>query len=438
MDQDLEQTRYWRTLRRKITSHFSLGELKVLCHDVMVDYDELAGEEKVEKVANLIGYLARRGRLADLVVVLKEERPKADWEESIPSPDKQVQDAEKLLPLAKDDLILREYLEKLQQYLPPDALEKARLDSRLQEIISTLTKTYMNQLDLWRRTRLVRHLSENNLQEVISLAGIDLSGADLSGINLQGANLNQAILTSAFLANVNLHKATLVGAGLKSAFLVNSNAQGANLSRANLSGARLYKSDLRTAILDDAILERADFSETDLRGSVIEHWRTSHDASVSYRKMNAPKFDGALLDNPIFLLERLEFELKRGNFEVAINDATKLCEFGKGDKWHHYLRGIAYKGLGKEHLANQDFSMAWGIPDGKEIVDFLFASVMQDNKSNELYFALSGFEPNEDTSDSTIGLAFWAQVFPTDERVMEFRGNEKLHYSGVGPIPTNI
>lgn len=363
MDQDLEQTRYWRTLRRKITNHFSLGELKVLCHDVMVDYDELAGEEKIEKASNLIGYLARRGRLADLVVVLKEERPKVDWEESIPSPDKQVQDAEKLLPTAKDDVILRDYLERLQQYLPAAALGKAKEDSRLQEIIATLTNTYLEQLDLWRRTRLVRHLGEHNLQEVVSLAGINLAGADLSGVNLRGANLFRAILTNAFLAHANLQEADLTSADLSHALLANSNLQRANLFGANLEYSIFYQANLREVNLSEVHLSATDFTEADLRDCTFEYrGYGSYDKRVEFVKLEM-----ALVNSPPLLSKKIEDDLKKGDFATALVDAIKLCELDGEEKWYYFLRGIAYKGTNNEVMANRDFQTACGLPESGDI-----------------------------------------------------------------------
>lgn len=375
MDQDLEQTRYWRTLRRKITAHFSLGELKVLCHDVMVDYDELAGEEKVEKVSNLIGYLARRGRLADLVVVLKEERPKVDWEENIPAPDKQVQDAEKLFPPAKDDLILREYLERLQKYLPADALEKAREDSRLQKIIATLTNTYLEQLDLWRRTRLVRHLGEHNLQAVVPLASINLIAADLSGVNLQGANLYGAILVKAFLAHANLQEADLTGADLRGALLANSNLQRANLLGANLEYSNFYQANLREVNLSEVRLGPTDFSEADLRDCTFAY---SGYATYDHFLQDV-KLEGALVNSPPLLSKKIEDELKKGDFETALADAIKLCELDGEEKWYCFLRGVAYKGTNNEDMANRDFQTACCLPENGDIAVYINKIVDIDN-----------------------------------------------------------
>jgi uncharacterized protein YjbI with pentapeptide repeats len=441
MDQDLEQTRYWRALRRKITKHFSLGEVKVLCQDVTVDYDELSGEEKVEKVSNLIGYLARRGRLADLIQLLKEERSKVDWEESIPTPEQQIQDAEKLIPLAKDDLILREYLEKLQQYLPPDALEKAQGDRRLQEVIYKLTKTYMRQLDLWRRTRLVRHLGENNLQTVVSLGDINLAGADLSGVNLQGANLAGAILIEAFLAHANLQETILTGANLDGALLANSNLQRAILVGANLEDASLYRANLREANLSQAILRYVDLSEADLTDSILEHVSNKREDIISYwghRNHDEPKLAGAIINTPVFLLSRAESELKNGNFKNALKDAGKLCELDKDEKWYCFLRGLAYKGLGQEHLAIQDFQVAWALPEGISVIDYLYdiAKQHQHRTSEDFYRTLKSSYYTQDTS-ALSGLALLLYVFPSDERVMEIRGIVDSIYSGAGPSSTS-
>lgn len=449
MDQDLEQTRYWRTLRRKITNHFSLGELKVLCHDVMVDYDELAGEEKIEKASNLIGYLARRGRLADLVVVLKEERPKVDWEESIPSPDKQVQDAEKLLPPAKDDLILRKYFERLEQYLPSVSLEHAKDDKQLQETIHVLTKTYMEQLDLFRRTRLVRHIGENNLQLVISLRGIDLSGADLSGINLQGANLVSALFVKTFLENANLAGTNLSGAQMNQAFLnnadlrganlanaklnnaslVQSNLQEANFSNANLSKARMHKANLRGANLTDVLIEDVDFTGADLRDAKCDGWRTMYDEIQSYRRSNFPNLDGALLNTNALLLERTDALLHRGAFEDALRDAVELCNLENATKWDHFLRGLAFMGLKREDMARSAFEKAWSLPEGVEITEYLY-----DISKQSVFISLqpdgnletSKVEKNNPHSE-LIGLKLLFTIFPDNEKVIQCK--EKIKQS---------
>jgi hypothetical protein len=362
MDQNLEQTKYLRNLRRKIANHFDLGELKVLCFDARVDYDELAGETLLEKVLNLINHLSRRGRLEDLIELLKEERPHVDWDENIPSPEQQIEDAEKLIPPAKDDLVLREYLEKLEEYLPSDALQKAEQDRQLYDTIHALTKTYMQQLDLYRRTRLVRHLSENKLQKAVSLAEVDLSGADLSGIDLQDANLSKARLTTAFLANSNLQRANLQGAYLEAAFL-----QGANLQEANLT---------------DAIISGTDFSYANLRKSLLDGMHRN-----SYGKYGhvEPKFDYVLLSDMKSLIEIAKMHLEaRNNYEAALHLCNQLCELDETNGWHYFLRGLAYQGLAQEDLSRHDFLKALELSDEKEHLRYLYLAALGDLDSAKL------------------------------------------------------
>lgn len=358
MDQDLEKREYWRTLRRKIVAHFSLGEFKVLCHDVAVDYDELAGEEKVEKTNNLIGYLARRGGLERLIVVLKEERPKVDWEEIIPNAEQQIQDAERLIPLAKDDLILREYLERLEKYFSPHSLEEAKNDNQLREKINRLTQTYMQELDLWRRTRLVRYLGEHNLQNIVSLEGIDLNGADLSGANLQEVDLTNAKLTKSFLADCNLHRANLTNAYMDEAFLAGSDLRKADM-RGALMGSAIFKgANLEGANLSFSYLTGAEFSDANLKDVIL-------------RERDVKKIDefdgfmGAIITNPFFKSERVLWYLRYGNFDdtgltIVLSDCNDLIDNNKSDDytWYLFLRGTVYIANGNNQLAQIDLTKA--------------------------------------------------------------------------------
>jgi Tfp pilus assembly protein PilF len=67
-------------LRRNVAEHFNESELRTLCFDLEVDYDELAGRAKSEKAAELVAHLERRGRLPELVELGKQLRPNLAWE----------------------------------------------------------------------------------------------------------------------------------------------------------------------------------------------------------------------------------------------------------------------------------------------------------------------------------------------------------------------
>lgn len=59
-------------LRKLITSSFNMGELKVLCQDLDVDFDSLSGDNKDGKALELVSYMKRRNRLAQLQSKVQE------------------------------------------------------------------------------------------------------------------------------------------------------------------------------------------------------------------------------------------------------------------------------------------------------------------------------------------------------------------------------
>jgi len=66
-------------LRKLIDKHFSESELITLCLDLALDYDNLSGDNKIEKVRELITYMDRRGRMTELLDLLSNERPQVSW-----------------------------------------------------------------------------------------------------------------------------------------------------------------------------------------------------------------------------------------------------------------------------------------------------------------------------------------------------------------------
>ena len=76
----LEQ-RYLTRLREILIRYFDEGELRNLCVDLNVDYDNLPGDGKANKAREFVAYLERRGRLAELVARGSQLRPHVSWEE---------------------------------------------------------------------------------------------------------------------------------------------------------------------------------------------------------------------------------------------------------------------------------------------------------------------------------------------------------------------
>jgi tetratricopeptide (TPR) repeat protein len=66
-----------KPLLAALTIHFDLEELRTLCFDLDVPYDDLRGEGRQAKARELILYLQRRGRLPHLVKAVVERRPEA-------------------------------------------------------------------------------------------------------------------------------------------------------------------------------------------------------------------------------------------------------------------------------------------------------------------------------------------------------------------------
>ena len=54
-------------LLEQIDRSFNLNELKTICHNLRVDFDNLEGEGKVGKARELVAYLERRGHLKILL-----------------------------------------------------------------------------------------------------------------------------------------------------------------------------------------------------------------------------------------------------------------------------------------------------------------------------------------------------------------------------------
>lgn len=69
----------WARLRELISMTFSDEEVRTLCFDLEFDYDALPGHGKDTRIRELILYCQRRNQTADLLRLLQERRPQADW-----------------------------------------------------------------------------------------------------------------------------------------------------------------------------------------------------------------------------------------------------------------------------------------------------------------------------------------------------------------------
>ena len=66
-----------KKLRDCIVLHFDDGELRTLCFDLGINFDDLEGDALSDKARELVLYLNRIGRCDELVKYCREKRPNA-------------------------------------------------------------------------------------------------------------------------------------------------------------------------------------------------------------------------------------------------------------------------------------------------------------------------------------------------------------------------
>ena len=71
-------------LRQQIAQLFNEEELKTLCFDLGLDYDDLGG--KTANARELVAYCERHHRIQELIAVVKKARPEIRWKSLLPPP----------------------------------------------------------------------------------------------------------------------------------------------------------------------------------------------------------------------------------------------------------------------------------------------------------------------------------------------------------------
>ncbi|RMG99071.1 MAG: hypothetical protein D6706_06130 [Chloroflexi bacterium] len=67
------------TLRRNLETYFNLEEIKTLCFDLGINYENLPGSTLASKTRELVDYAQRYGRLSDLITLCQRERDAVNW-----------------------------------------------------------------------------------------------------------------------------------------------------------------------------------------------------------------------------------------------------------------------------------------------------------------------------------------------------------------------
>lgn len=77
-----ESNIHWKLqLRHALTSSFSLSELKIICFDLNIPYEELFRESKNETIIEIIHYCIRANRIHELIEHCKKQRPIGPWDQ---------------------------------------------------------------------------------------------------------------------------------------------------------------------------------------------------------------------------------------------------------------------------------------------------------------------------------------------------------------------
>ena len=72
---------YLARLRQMVQDRFDESELRTLCFDLHIDYENLLGQSKADKARELVAYLKRHDRVPDLAQVVGQSRPDIPWED---------------------------------------------------------------------------------------------------------------------------------------------------------------------------------------------------------------------------------------------------------------------------------------------------------------------------------------------------------------------
>jgi hypothetical protein len=66
-------------LRASLAENFSSEDLQLLCYDLQIDYDDLAGDSKAAKIVSLLELLGRTNRITQLIDRCAQLRPAIAW-----------------------------------------------------------------------------------------------------------------------------------------------------------------------------------------------------------------------------------------------------------------------------------------------------------------------------------------------------------------------
>jgi len=114
----------------KIATHFNESELRDLCFQLAIDYEDLPGATKRDRIREIVEYCERRGSLPQLRELCSRLRPHVDWYEAQPS--------DNTLEILPDNALGSQTAQPQPKYYR----EFFGRDSLLDEIIAVLDNTH--------------------------------------------------------------------------------------------------------------------------------------------------------------------------------------------------------------------------------------------------------------------------------------------------------
>ena len=117
-------------LRQVLVSRFDEGELRTLCFDMGICYDDLPGQGRADRARELVAYLERRGRIPELGTVGQRLRPDVPWDDLLGAAGGRSQEPQDLPPdrVPFSDAAFVPLGLSLSAYADPDALASALAD----------------------------------------------------------------------------------------------------------------------------------------------------------------------------------------------------------------------------------------------------------------------------------------------------------------------
>ena len=75
---------YYKYLHEKMVQHFDAAEARSLCFGLGIEYDDLQGDGRADKLVSLISHIERRGMIKDFIQEVTKTRPDVLWRQAPP------------------------------------------------------------------------------------------------------------------------------------------------------------------------------------------------------------------------------------------------------------------------------------------------------------------------------------------------------------------